>query len=87
MRMRRIIGINVNDMKNKHAIGILLLLAATMPTAGSKNGARIFDLNDSPPPKKPIIPKGCKEYTFYGHTVIALNENRARKKCKKLAGC
>jgi len=35
-------------------------------------------------PIKKIIPKGCKEYSFYGFTVIAISEKSARKKCKKL---
>lgn len=44
-----------------------------------------FDPSDTEQPKR-VIPAGCKEYSFYGHTVIALNEKTARRKCKKLAG-
>jgi len=32
--------------------------------------------------KKPV-PKGCREYSFFGVTVIALNEKSAIRKCQK----
>lgn len=35
--------------------------------------------------KPKIIPRGCKEFTFYGVTVVAINEKTAKKKCKKLS--
>lgn len=34
-------------------------------------------------PVDKVIPAGCKEYTFYGITVVAISEKSARKKIAK----
>lgn len=68
----------------KKNIGILLAMAAMMGDTMNPNRPRFYE-SENEPVKKPC-PAGCKEYSFYGHTVYALNENRARKKCKRLAG-
>ena len=71
-------------MKGK---GILMAALAMAAMGGmmSTNTCRDYDPEDTEPVKKPI-PAGCKEYTFYGVTVVAINENSARKKCKRKAG-
>ncbi|MEB0262907.1 hypothetical protein [Mucilaginibacter sp. 10I4] len=68
----------------KREIGILLAMAGMFGTM-NQNQPRYYNPDDDKPVKK-IIPKGCKEFTYYGHTVYALNEARAIKKCKKMAG-
>lgn len=44
-----------------------------------------LDLYDDKPNFKPKpIPKGCKEFTIDGFTVVALNEKSAKRKIDKL---
>jgi hypothetical protein len=66
---------------------MMMLMAVSMAgMTGNSRNTRFSEAEilNSEPVKKPI-PNGCKEYTFYGHTVVALNEKSAIKKCKKLA--
>lgn len=70
-------------MKGKY--GSTLLAMALMMAETCNNHGNYFDPDESEPVNKPI-PAGCKEYTFYGHTVIASNEKNAIRKCKKLSG-
>jgi hypothetical protein len=69
---------------NVHGKSLALMAMFAAMSITSKNQGRPFELEDIEPPKK-VIPNGCKEYSFYGHTVIAINEQSAIKKCKKLA--
>jgi hypothetical protein len=68
----------------KKNIAILLAIASMMGETMNPNRPRFYE-PENKPVKKPC-PAGCKEFTYYGHTVYALNEARAIKKCKKLAG-
>jgi len=72
-------------MKGKN-YGALLATLGMMAAMGNldNNQGRQFDVQDVEPPKK-VIPKGCKEYSLYGFTVIAINEKSARRKLDKLA--
>lgn len=72
----------------KSILALTSVMAAMGGLTGTMNGkqGREYDPKEDNIPKKKVIPNGCKEYSFYGHTVIAINENSAIKKCKKLAG-
>jgi hypothetical protein len=72
-------------MKNLKHMGLLLALAG-MSGMMNHNQPRYYEPDEDKKPVKRPIPAGCKEFTYYGHTVYALNEARAIKKCKKLAG-
>ena len=56
----------------------LMALAAALSgrfdglSAGRKNGVRLNDIDFTP--KKPLVPKGCKEY-FFNHLGDFLNKN------------
>lgn len=70
----------------KNAMLMALMLSSMGGMTGSGSNSP-FDFDDEPiQPKKKPIPNGCKEYTFYGVTVVAINEASAIKKCKKKAG-
>lgn len=70
-------------MSNKFSM--LAAFAAVAMMTDTRDRGRYFNPEDIEPKKKPI-PAGCKEYTFYGYTVVASNEKMAIKKCQKLAG-
>lgn len=72
---------------NKSALLALAMFAGLAQVAMTGNSRNyVFEEDEPATPKKKPIPNGCKEYTFYGVTVVALNEASAIKKCKKKAG-
>lgn len=68
----------------KSLLGLALIdvmMMGNQKTSDSNDGS----FGHGIPDKKPkVIPKGCKEYTFYGITVVAISESSARKKCLKM---
>jgi hypothetical protein len=72
----------MNTKKDIHAMMVFAAMAGMGFT--SRNNSRPFEPEEIEPVKA-VIPKGCSEYTFYGITVIAINEKSARKKCAKKA--
>lgn len=73
-------------MKNKLQILAALGMMSAMTTGSTYGrGSNDGSIGNGVPDNKPkIIPKGCKEYTFYGVTVVALNRKSAKKKAAKL---
>lgn len=65
--------------KNQKTMAALLSIAA-MTTHMSQPFSTPNVFIDIPKDPKKVIPNGCKEYTFHGITVIAMNEKSARKK-------
>lgn len=57
----------------------LMGLAAAMFADPSMNRDNGREHTPKPSPKRPI-PRGCKEYTIDGITVVAISEKSARKK-------
>lgn len=70
-------------MNKRNSLTMMALFAGLGMSSMNEKQGRYFDPEDIEPKKKPI-PKGCKEYTFCGVTVIALNEKSARKKIEKI---
>lgn len=72
---------------HKHILGLLAMSAMVSSMASgpfSSSGTNDVSINGGIPEKpKKVIPKGCKEYTFSGITVIASSEKSARKKIQK----
>lgn len=66
----------------KEMLGYALLAALGDPNhVRSRRSTHVDDDYKEPVPK--VIPKGCKEYTFHGITVIAVSEKSARKKIER----
>lgn len=63
------------------ALGFMLSMMENYSNRGANYGSISHGVRAE---KKKVIPKGCKEYTFYGFTVIAIGEKQAIRKCKKL---
>lgn len=75
-------------MNNKNkAVGMGLLAAMLASYSVKENifndGSLGHGIPDNP---KKIIPKGCKEYTYRGVTVISTSEKNAIKKINKRLG-
>lgn len=70
-------------MKNaKHLTGAIAMMAM-MGSFGQPMSRFEEDEFEQKEVKK-VIPKGCKEFTYKGITVIALSEKRAINKIEKL---
>lgn len=72
----------IKDMRsNKHFLMQSIMLRAMMGEFGHSNISLMND--DKPKAVKKVIPKGCKEYTHRGVTVVAISEKSAIKKINK----
>ncbi len=69
----------------KSVLGLLTMFAAMSAEQDSfrHESPREYDPIDIKPAKK-VIPAGCKEYTRYGITVVAISHERAMKKIGKI---
>jgi len=70
-------------MANKQKEALATLMFCAMLGGGVHPSSRKIAV-EKKDIKKPI-PKGCREYSFFGVTVIALNERTAIRKCQKKA--
>jgi len=66
-------------MANKQKKALRALIFSAMLGVHSSSRKIAVEKKDI---KKPV-PKGCLEYSFFGVTVIALNEKSAIRKCQK----
>jgi hypothetical protein len=64
-----------------------LMMLTSIALALSGESQDVVFRSEPPPPKEPVIPKGCKKYVFkesFGTLeVIAINEKSAMKKYNK----
>lgn len=65
----------------KKSLAILAILANVFGGKTAPAAVTAAVVNPPQPSKKPVIPKGCKEFVFAdGFKCIALNERNAMKK-------
>jgi hypothetical protein len=67
-------------MKNVAILYALAAMSMSSKVQGGNDGSFGHGIPDEP---KRVIPNGCKEYKFYGITVVATSEKKARKKAHK----
>jgi hypothetical protein len=72
-------------MITRSTLGALMALGLMSASANTWSGTNDGSLGHGVPDKvKKVIPKGCKEYTMRGETVVATSEKRAWKKIDKI---
>jgi hypothetical protein len=77
-------------MERSKLLSMLSIYAGLAEMGMSQTYSKKSNTNDGsyghgvPDKAKKPIPNGCKEYYFYGYTVVAISEKSAEKKAYKL---